>query len=91
MTPPLLPEAPIEPVACSNGRPPEAAKVVSIRDRLTWDLADISALTGMSKRWFERERSAGRMPPPDVRCGRRIMWRPATIEGWLDEQGGNRR
>ncbi len=74
--------------AAANGRPPEA---VPIRDRLAWDLADIANLLGMSKRFLERERAAGRMPPPDVRLGRRLLWRPGTIDRWLDSHGGGRR
>ncbi|MFI5459776.1 MAG: helix-turn-helix transcriptional regulator [Isosphaerales bacterium] len=91
MTRPTCPEAPIEPVARSNGRPPEAHNVVPLRDRLAWDLTDIAALMGVSRRLLERQRSAGKLPPPDVRIGRRCLWRPGTITRWLDEQGGNRR
>ncbi len=64
---------------------------VPIHDRLAWDLADIANLLGMSKRFLERERAAGKIPPPDIRLGRRLLWRPATINRWLDSQGGGRR
>lgn len=63
---------------------PEATGAVTIRDRLLWSWDDIAALTGLSRRLLEREVSAGRMPGPDVRVGRRACWRPATITAWLD-------
>jgi hypothetical protein len=69
-----------------------AAGPVPIRDKLLWSWDDVSALTTVSRRLLEREVSAGRMPAPDVRIGRRACWRPATILSWLDElarpQGG---
>jgi hypothetical protein len=88
--------AAVDPEAAANGRPPEAAPPgvtarpikladsVPIRDRLAWDLADIASLLGVSRRLLERTRAAGNMPPPDIAIGRRILWRPATIDRWLD-------
>jgi hypothetical protein len=64
------------------GRPTEAA--VPIRERLLWSWDDVAALTTMSRRLLEREVAAGRMPPPDVRIGRRACYRPTTIMTWLD-------
>jgi predicted DNA-binding transcriptional regulator AlpA len=66
---------------------PETAAVsqpVRLADRLTWGLDDITALTGLSRRTLERERSAGNFPPPDIRVGRRVLWRPETIHRWID-------
>jgi predicted DNA-binding transcriptional regulator AlpA len=63
---------------------PKAAAPVPVRDRLRWTWDDVEALTGMSKRWMQREISAGRMPPPDLRMGRCAGWRPATIMSYLD-------
>ncbi len=88
MTRPQGPEDAIEPEAPANGRPPEA---VPIRDRLLWSLDDIASLCGVSKRFLEMDRAAGRMPAPDVRLGRRIMWRPATVNRWLDAKNGDGR
>jgi hypothetical protein len=53
---------------------------VPIKDRLLWDLDAIAALLGVSRRFLERERAAGRMPKPDVRLGRRLLWKPSTIK-----------
>jgi hypothetical protein len=64
------------------GRP-----VVPIHERLTWGLDDLSALTGLSRRTLERERSAGRLPPPDARIGRRVLWTRATLLTWLEKGG----
>ncbi len=88
MTRPQGPEAAIEPEAPANGRPSDA---VPLRDRLLWSLDDIASLCGVSKRFLERDRAAGRMPAPDVRLGRRVFWRPTTVNRWLDSQGGGRR
>jgi hypothetical protein len=57
---------------------------VSIRDKLTWSLADVSALTGLSRRYLEGLLAAGRMVKPDIRCGRRCLWFPSSVSGWLD-------
>ncbi len=62
--------------------------VVPIADRLVWGLDDLSALTGASRRTFERERSAGRLPPPDKKIGKRPFWTPETIRRWIAEGGG---
>jgi predicted DNA-binding transcriptional regulator AlpA len=52
--------------------------------KLRWGWDDLIALTGMSKRWMQREISAGRMPAPDLRMGRCAGWRPSTVTAWLD-------
>jgi hypothetical protein len=65
---------------------------IPFRERLLVGWDDISAHSGLSRRLLEREVSARRMPPPDVRIGRRACWRPATITAWLDSlaQRGDR-
>ncbi|QDV32368.1 hypothetical protein ElP_01960 [Tautonia plasticadhaerens] len=55
--------------------------------RVTWRLADIAEALGVSRRALERERSAGRLPKPDLTIGRMPLWRPETIRGWI-ERGG---
>jgi hypothetical protein len=55
--------------------------------RLTWRLADLSRALGVSRRALERERSAGRLPPPDLSLGRMPLWQPETIRQWI-ERGG---
>jgi predicted DNA-binding transcriptional regulator AlpA len=59
--------------------------------RLALRFDEPAAALGVSRRLLERELSAGRFPRADLRVGRCPLWRPATIERWLDEQGGNRR
>jgi hypothetical protein len=51
----------------------ERAPAVPLHERLTWGLDDIAALTGLSRRSLERSRSAGRLPRPDLTCGRRVV------------------
>ncbi len=41
----------------------------------------------VSRRVFERERSAGRIPPPDRKLGKMPLWRRETIDKWLAEGG----
>ena len=77
--------APASPLAVQS----DAAKTVPIRDKLIWSWDDVAALTGLSG-LMEREVCAGRMPPPDVRIGRRACFRPATITNWLDSRKGGR-
>jgi hypothetical protein len=82
VTHPQAPETSGPPVVAAN-----ACRVVPIHEKLVWSADDISALTGLSRRLLERERSAGRMPPPDIRVGRRVLWRPETIRRWIGEDG----
>lgn len=56
-------------------------------ERLTLRLGDIAKAPGISRRPLERERSAGRFPPPDLHIGKMPLWRPETIRAWI-EQGG---
>ncbi len=55
--------------------------------RLAYRLDDLASALGMSRRALERERSAGRLPRPDLRIGRAPLWKPETIRAWL-ERGG---
>jgi hypothetical protein len=57
---------------------------VPVRDKLLWGWDDIAALTGLSRRLLEQQVSARRMPGPDIRVGRRALFRPATIIAWLE-------
>jgi predicted DNA-binding transcriptional regulator AlpA len=54
---------------------------------LTWRLDAIAKALGVSRRTLERERSAGRFPPPDLSIGKMPLWRPETIRRWV-ERGG---
>ncbi len=49
-------------------------------------LAEVARILGVSRRTFERERSAGRFPPPDLKIGKAPLWRPGTVQGWIEEQ-----
>jgi len=62
---------------------PEPATV----PRLAFRLDEVALSLGLSRRTLERERSAGRMPKPDMRVGKMPLWRPDTIREWV-ERGG---
>jgi predicted DNA-binding transcriptional regulator AlpA len=57
-------------------------------DRFTLRFGELEAALGVSRRLLERELSAGRFPQPDVHIGRVPLWRPSTIDRWLDSQKG---
>jgi hypothetical protein len=61
-----------------------SSPAVPVRDQLGWSLDNIAVLTTFSRRLLERELAAGRMPRPDIRIGRRCLWKPASILAWLD-------
>ena len=60
----------------------------SVLARMTLRLDELAAALGISRRVLERERSAGRFPPPDLTIGRMPLWRPETIRAWIE--GGGR-
>lgn len=51
-------------------------------------LDDVATTLKVSRRWLERERSAGRVPKPDFQAGRCPRWFPETIRRWIGEGGG---
>jgi predicted DNA-binding transcriptional regulator AlpA len=67
---------------------PLSEAVDSVMGRVAWRLGDVAAALGISRRTLERERSAGRFPPPDLTIGRMPLWRPETIRAWIE--GGGR-
>ena len=56
-------------------------------NRATLRLEDWATSLGVSRRVIERERSAGRLPRPDLHIGRIPLWRIETFNGWLDRGG----
>lgn len=55
--------------------------------RLTYRLGELAKALGVSRRTIERERSAGRLPKPDLHIGKAPLWRPETIQRWIAEGG----
>ena len=53
--------------------------------RMALRLDEVAEAIGVSRRVLERERSAGRMPKPDLRIGKMPLWRPETIRQWIGE------
>lgn len=64
--------------------PPVATEV----ERLTYRLNELAQSFGVSRRTLERAKSSGRLPKPDIYIGKIPLWRPETIQHWLD-RGGN--
>jgi predicted DNA-binding transcriptional regulator AlpA len=54
--------------------------------RLALRIAEIATAIGVSRRTIERERSAGRFPPPDRMIGKAPVWKPETLQHWLGSQ-----
>ena len=55
--------------------------------RMALRLAELAAALGISRRTLERERSAGRFPRPDLTIGKAPLWKPETIQRWVDSGG----
>src|SRR5262245_22559761 len=58
-------------------------------ERLAYRLDEVARSLGVSRRLIERERAAGRFPPPDRTIGRVPLWSRATLVRWISEGGGN--
>jgi hypothetical protein len=56
--------------------------------RLTYRLGEVARSLGVSRRTLERERSAGRFPPPDLTIGKAPLWTRETLVRWVGEGGG---
>jgi predicted DNA-binding transcriptional regulator AlpA len=56
-------------------------------ERMLFRINDVARALSLSRRMIERQRSAGRFPKPDVTCGRAPLWKPATIQSWIDNGG----
>jgi len=72
------------PAVLPISRPPKASEPVA---RVTYSLDDWAKALGVSRRVIERERSAGRLPKPDLFLGRIPLWKIETVRGFL-ERGG---
>lgn len=59
--------------------------------RVAWRIKDVARTLGVSRATVERHRASGRLPKPDVTLGRMPMWRPETIQGWIEQGGGDAR
>ncbi len=55
--------------------------------RLAWGRKEVAAALGIGLATLERLLASGRFPKPDARAGRRLLWRPSTVEAWLAEGG----
>jgi predicted DNA-binding transcriptional regulator AlpA len=74
------PETARGPAGSAEGRRPPV-------ERMALRIEEVAAALGVSRRAVERERSAGRLPRPDLTIGRMPLWRVETIRSWM-ERGG---
>jgi hypothetical protein len=79
-----------DPIRPAAGRPQKVAgpvgrcSLADIARKLAWDWSDLEALLGLSRRLLQREVSAGRMPAHYINILTCLIYRPSTIQGWLD-------
>jgi hypothetical protein len=50
-------------------------------------LADFARITGVTPRTIATMRRDGRLPPPDARIGRCLLWKSETAESWINSLG----
>jgi excisionase family DNA binding protein len=60
----------------------ERKPVGGIEPLLSMD--EIASLLGVTRRAVERLRSTGALPRPDVKVGRCLRWKSATVREWID-------
>jgi predicted DNA-binding transcriptional regulator AlpA len=56
-------------------------------NRIALRLDEVARALGVSRRSIERERSAGRFPKPDLHVGRMPLWKPETLQRWIEDGG----
>jgi predicted DNA-binding transcriptional regulator AlpA len=57
--------------------------------RLAYRLNETASSLGISIRSLDRARASGRFPPPDQRIGRCLLYKPSTIEAWLEARAAD--
>jgi hypothetical protein len=57
-------------------------------ERFAYRLDEVARSFGVSRRLIERERAAGRFPPPDRTIGRVPLWSRQTLVDWIANGGG---
>jgi predicted DNA-binding transcriptional regulator AlpA len=76
----ITPDPEAAPPPAAGAEP--ARPAVSIHERLTWDLDDLEALTGISRRTWERWKAAGKLPKA-IKIGRRVVYSAESIRAFL--------
>jgi predicted DNA-binding transcriptional regulator AlpA len=67
-----------------NGQSPEVVSAGHLIESLL-SISDLCCILGINRRTFERMRSAGRVPNPDLIVGcRSPRWLPSTIRRWCE-------
>ena len=48
---------------------------------------DVARTLNIGKRTLERWLSSGQFPRPDIKAGKKIsLWRPRTVQAWIETQ-----
>ena len=66
----------------------DAMNSADVPNRLTYRIAEVAIMLGVSRRTIERELSAGRFPRADVRVGKSPLWSRETLTRWIAGGGG---
>jgi hypothetical protein len=61
---------------------------VALENKLTLGFEDLVSSLSVSRRLIEREIDSGKFPRPDLRFGRRCLWRKQTILDWVNSPRG---
>jgi predicted DNA-binding transcriptional regulator AlpA len=56
------------------------------QNSLTVTAQQLEAMLNLDLRTIQRLRKSGEFPGPDVRAGRRLLWRVSTVEKWVSDQ-----
>jgi hypothetical protein len=65
-------------------------RLADIVHKLLWTIDDVCAMTGISRRVWERGMSSGAMPAPSLRIGRRVYYFPEVVRTWVESGGQTR-
>lgn len=49
-------------------------------------IGDVARTLGIARRTFERMLSAGTFPLHDLHLGRVKVWRPSTVQAWIESE-----
>jgi len=66
-----------------------AAAVASVGIESLLTCADWARILCVGSATVDRLRSAGRIPPADIRLGRLPRWRASTVRAWIENGGTN--
>lgn len=54
-------------------------------------IGEVAKILGIARRTFERMLSAGTFPTHDLNLGRIKVWRPSTVQAWIESESQRQR